>query len=195
MPWVMVTFPSSCGASQVVLVVKNPPAKAGDIRDSGLIPGSGRSPGGGHGNPLQYSCLDNPMDREAWWATVLWVAKSQTQLKWLSRHASSCVEKGQKLISGEISQLRNTCENCQKVHGALRPEPLEKQWKDMWRFGMGRGRHRAWKEPRGVQGSRTCPVRCGSWAWELGLYSSWPSDRGVITPILQPRLEKLQQDY
>ena len=47
-------------ASQVVLVVKNPPDNAGDIRDTGSIPGSGRFPGGGHGNPLQYSCLDNP---------------------------------------------------------------------------------------------------------------------------------------
>ena len=54
------------GASQVVLVVKNPPANAGDVRDVGLIPGSGRPPGGGHGNPLQYSCQENPMDRGAW---------------------------------------------------------------------------------------------------------------------------------
>ena len=53
------------------LVVKNLPASTGDIRDVGLIPGSGRSPGGGHGNPLQYSCLENPLDRGAWWATVL----------------------------------------------------------------------------------------------------------------------------
>ena len=53
------------GASQVVLVVKNPPANAGDVRDLGSSPGSGRSPGGGHGNPLQYSCLENSMDRRA----------------------------------------------------------------------------------------------------------------------------------
>ena len=46
-------------------MVKNPPANEGDVRDAGLVPGSGRSPGGGHGNPLQYSCLENPMDREA----------------------------------------------------------------------------------------------------------------------------------
>ena len=52
----------------MALVVKNPPVDAGDIRDEGLIPGSGRSPAGGHGNPLQYSCLENPMDRGAWWA-------------------------------------------------------------------------------------------------------------------------------
>ena len=51
------------GASQVALVVKNPPANAGDIRDVGSVPGLGRSPGGGHGNPLQYSCLENPKDR------------------------------------------------------------------------------------------------------------------------------------
>ena len=68
-------------ASQVVLVVKNLSANAGDLRDADLISGSGRSPGGGHGNPLQYSCLENPMDREAWWATVYGAAKSQTQLK------------------------------------------------------------------------------------------------------------------
>ena len=49
-------------------MVKNWPANAGDIRDSGLIPGLGRSPGGGHGNPLQHSCLETPMDRGAWWA-------------------------------------------------------------------------------------------------------------------------------
>ena len=54
------------GASQVAQVVKNLPANAGDLRDVGSIPELGRSPGGGHGNPLQYSCLENPMDREAW---------------------------------------------------------------------------------------------------------------------------------
>ena len=56
--------------TQAALVVKNPPANAGDIRDVGSIPGSGRSPGGQHGNPLQYSCLGNPMDRGGWWAKV-----------------------------------------------------------------------------------------------------------------------------
>ena len=61
-------------------VVKNPPAGAGDTRDVGSIPGSGRSSGGENGNPLQYSCLENPMDRGVWWITVHEVAKSQTQL-------------------------------------------------------------------------------------------------------------------
>ena len=64
--------------SQVALVVKNPPATAGDVGDLGSIPGLGRSPGGGHGDPLQYSCLENPMDRGVWWAIVYRVAKSQT---------------------------------------------------------------------------------------------------------------------
>ena len=59
------------------------------LRDVGLIPGSGRSPGGGHDNPLQCSYLENPMDRGAWWATVYRVAKSWTGLKWLSLHAGS----------------------------------------------------------------------------------------------------------
>ena len=59
----------------MALVGKNLPANAGDVRDAGLIPGRGRSPGGGNGTPLQYSCLGNPMDREAWWATVNGAAK------------------------------------------------------------------------------------------------------------------------
>ena len=57
-----------------MLVVKNLPANAGDIRVTGSIPGLGRSPGGGHGNPLQYSCLENPRDRGAWWSAVYGVA-------------------------------------------------------------------------------------------------------------------------
>ena len=65
-------------ASQVALVVKNPPATAGDLRDEGLIPGLERSTGSEHDNPLQYCCLKNPMDRGAWWATVQGVAKSWT---------------------------------------------------------------------------------------------------------------------
>jgi len=67
-------------------VVKNPSVNAGDIRDMGSKPGSGRYPGGGHGNPLQYSCPENPMDRGAWWATVPRVAKSWTQLKQFSKN-------------------------------------------------------------------------------------------------------------
>ena len=72
MPWLV---------SQAALVVKNSPANAGDIRDSVLILGSGRCPGGGHGNPLQYFCLENPRDRGAWQATVHGFTKSWTHVK------------------------------------------------------------------------------------------------------------------
>ena len=69
-------------------MVKNSPAHAGDIRGSGLIPGSGGSPGGGHDNPLQYSSLENPMDRGAWGITVHTVTESLTWLKQLGMHTS-----------------------------------------------------------------------------------------------------------
>jgi len=71
----------SFGLPKAAVVVNHPPANAGDIRDTGSIPESGRSPGAGHSNPLQYSCLDNPMDRGAWRATVHRVKKSWTLLK------------------------------------------------------------------------------------------------------------------
>ena len=66
------------------IVIKNPPAKTRDARDMGLIPGSQRSPGVGNGNPLQYSCLENSMDRGAWWSIVHWVSKSKTLLTEIS---------------------------------------------------------------------------------------------------------------
>ena len=68
-------------------MVKNPPANAGDVRDSGLIPGSGGSPGGGHGNPLQYPRLESPRDREAWWAAAHRVTTSWIGLKRISTRA------------------------------------------------------------------------------------------------------------
>ena len=82
-------------------VVKNPPASAGDAGDLGSIPGSGRSPGEGNGNPLQYSCLGNPMDRGAWGATVHGVAKSRTQLSNWAQHTAGSVFKDSELgLSG-----------------------------------------------------------------------------------------------
>ena len=78
---------STALASQVLLVVKNPPASAGDVRDTGSIPGSGRAPGGGNGYPFQYSCLENPMDRGARWVPGHGLAKSRTRLKQLSIHS------------------------------------------------------------------------------------------------------------
>ena len=81
--------------------------------DSDSIPGSGRSPGEGNGNPLQYSCLENPMDREAWWATVHAVAKSQKWLKWLTFSFSfrkghiihEAQRTGNQLVSGSAKQF------------------------------------------------------------------------------------------
>ena len=72
---ILLHSPSLKGGFPGGSVVKNPPANAGDTRDSGSIPGSGRSPGEGNGNPLQYSCLEIQMDRGAWWATVHGVVK------------------------------------------------------------------------------------------------------------------------
>ena len=82
-------------ASQTALVVKNMPASAGDIRDMASIPWSERSPGGGHGNPLQYYCLENPTDRGDWQATVHRVSRNWTQLKPLSMH--SCTKQARRL--------------------------------------------------------------------------------------------------
>ena len=82
-------------ASQVLLVIKNLPANAGDM---GLIHGLGRAPGGGHGKPLQYSCLENPMNREAWRATVHGVTKSQTQLKRLSTCTHMLLKRIRKIL-------------------------------------------------------------------------------------------------
>ena len=87
------------GASQVALVVKNPPANTGDTGDEGLIPGLGRSPGGGNGNPLQYSCLENPMGKGAWQTAVQRVTQSGIQRKQLSTHAGA---------SEEVFRLRPT---------------------------------------------------------------------------------------
>ena len=75
------------GASQVALMVKKLPTNAGGARDVGSIPGSRRAPGVGNGNPLQYACLENSMNRGAWRATVHRITQSWTQLKRLSKHA------------------------------------------------------------------------------------------------------------
>ena len=101
-------FPGGTGGKKKK---KYPPANAGDVRDLGSIPGSGRSLGGGHGNPLQNSCLENFMDRGAWWATIHRVAKSRTRLKWLSKHA--CMYLGIFLkYNGECSHVYPKCGLC-----------------------------------------------------------------------------------
>ena len=76
-----------------MLVVKNPPANKGDVRDVCLISGWGRSPGEGNGNPFQYSCPEDPMDRGAWRAAVHRVAKSWTHLKQLNMHSMKKIYK------------------------------------------------------------------------------------------------------
>ena len=86
--------------------VLNLPANAGDGRDAGSIPGSGRVPGGGHGNPLQYSGLENPMDRGAWNTIVYRVAKSWT---WLKQHSIA-------QSTGITSNLKVICSICEDVH-------------------------------------------------------------------------------
>ena len=102
-------------------VVKNPPANAGDIREVGSIPGLGRSPGAGYGDPLQYSCLENPKDRGARRATVHRVEKSQTGLKRLSsrRHTSdqACTH---------VLELNQTTGSCSGPPAQLSAAPAPK---------------------------------------------------------------------
>ena len=84
-------------------VVRNLPVNAGDIRDGGSVPGWGRCPGGGHGNPLQYSCLESPMHRGAWRAIVLGVTQSRTQLKQLSVHTHTYMEPSKPVLMNLFS--------------------------------------------------------------------------------------------
>ena len=100
--------PASGGATG-----KNLPANAGDTRDVGLIPGLGRFPGEGHGNPLQYSCLENPMDRGACWATVHRVAKSWTRLKRLNTHIVTKLKKYclRETNQASVSETKKICHN------------------------------------------------------------------------------------
>ena len=92
-------------------MVKNLPANAGDIRNARLIPGSGRFPGGGHGNPLQYSGLEKPMDRGAWWATVHRAAKSWTQLKRISTDTHLSIQSCKMLFNPELVQATGTSQD------------------------------------------------------------------------------------
>ena len=94
------------GASQVALVVKNLSASAEDRRGVGSILGWGRSPGGGNGNPFQYSHLENPMDRGAWWATVHRVIKSWTRLKQLSMQSTHSPARGFIVLTSQMTKLR-----------------------------------------------------------------------------------------
>ena len=96
-------------------MVKNPPAKAGDVKDPNSIPGSGGSSGGELGNPVQYSCLENPMDRGAWWAIVHRIPKSQTQMKRLSirsltyKEVGGGLDKGRRKRHDHVQEWRGRC--------------------------------------------------------------------------------------
>ena len=115
-------------AFQVVLVVKNPPVSAGNIRNVGLIPGSGSSPRGGHGNWFQYSCLGNPMDRGTWWATVMELQRVGHD--WSDLHTQTHTHRGLKPVlcdnlegwdEGEMGEGRRgymyNCGSFMLIHG------------------------------------------------------------------------------
>ena len=110
--YISVGFPSS-------MVVKNPPTNARNAGDLGLAPGSVRSPGERNGNPLQYSCLDNSLDRGAWWVTVHGVSKSRTQLSTQSCKFSLCLEISEYL---PITQDPFHLPKVQKVEGLAAPQ-------------------------------------------------------------------------
>ena len=105
--------------SQVVLVVKSSPASAGYARVMGLIPALGRPPGGGNGNLLQYSCLENPMDRGAWWATVYGVTKSRTRL---STHTSTSLFASSPVSSSVLLHSAKALQNLQAASLETEPE-------------------------------------------------------------------------
>ena len=100
--FVLHEFNHTLCAFQMVLVVKNPPTKAADIGEVASIPGLGISSGGGSGNSLQNSCLENPMDRGAWWPTVHGVAKNWTQLKYFQ-------ERDKELIGDPAQNVLHDC--------------------------------------------------------------------------------------
>ena len=131
-------------------MVKNPPANAEDIRDAGSIPGSGRSPGGGHGNPLQYSCLKNLMDRGAWQATVHRVTQNQTQLKRLSMQTTELRRQPLLAIRRGDLDTRQGAAGSHK-HSSQAATPLQtgaavwdpggkyETWRGAWKGGLARG--------------------------------------------------------
>ena len=116
--------------------VKKLSANAGDTGDTSLIPGSGRSPRGGHGNPLQYSCLENPTDRGAWWATVHKVSKSWTQLKRLSMQAEVLFE--ELFERSSLSYLVRTCQIELECNITERKSGVtDASWRLDWKLGAG----------------------------------------------------------
>ena len=113
-------------ASQGVLVVKNPPADAGDVRHVGSIPGLGRSPGGGHGNPRQYSWLEDPMDRGAQWALVHRVSKD-----WDPTEATLHSHVHLECIARSWNRCAPCCESRSVVSDSLWPHGLYSPWNSL----------------------------------------------------------------
>ena len=141
-------------------MVKNLPANSRDATDSGSIPRSGRSTGGGHRNPLQYSCLENPMDREAWWAIVHRVKKSWTQLKRLSMYASCRIW---------VYQIITFYTKAMATHSSTLA------WKIPWM-----------EEPGGLQSMGSWRVR-HDWATSPSLFTSMHWRRKwQLTPVFLP---------
>ena len=124
-------------AAAAAAVVKNLPANAGNAVEAGSVPGLGRSSGGRNGNPLQYSCLENPRDRGAWWATVHRVMKSWTWLKWLSIYA---VTFAKDLIPNKVTFTDTGNQNLNVYFRESQLNPLngqrgrstETRWEDRW---------------------------------------------------------------
>ena len=108
--------------AQMALVVKSLPTNAGDIEDLGSIPGAGRSPGGGNGNPLQYPCLENPMDRGAWQATVHGITESDTTER-LSTHENFYFQFSKRLLIPSYQFLCSSPKDHFEHHGSEGPLP------------------------------------------------------------------------
>ena len=116
----------------MALVVKNLATNAGDIRDTSSIPGSGRSPGGGHGNPLQYSCLENPVDRGTWWAIVHWVTKSQTWMKWRSTIGILKISTATRNFPSGSSDKEPACQSMRHKRHKFNPWVGKIPWRRAW---------------------------------------------------------------
>ena len=134
-------------------VVKNPPANAGDERFVSSIPGSGRSRGVGNGNPLQYSCLENPVDRGAWWATVHGVPKSQTQPSTAQHILLDMASLVAQQVKNPFVPVKET-----QVKSLSWEDPLEKVWQPTLEFLPGElhgQRNLWWAVVHGVTKSQT----------------------------------------
>ena len=148
-----------------MLVVKNSPASAGDIRDTDWIHGSGRFPGGGHGNLLQYSCLDNLMDRAAWRAIVHGVTQSQTRLKWLSTQACMNFSLGFRWKKQSQTSNGSSCDGIWLF------------WPCWWKLMLQRPGDSQW-QPRGGGYFRSPPKLTECWNCFLGCWVLQASSAG-----------------